>query len=53
MVEVSGGTLFRGPALGSWEHVHDQEYDVAQLRPECKNSLREADSPHKLGEPWV
>jgi hypothetical protein len=28
MTEVSGGTLFRGPALGSWEHVRDQEYSA-------------------------
>ncbi len=26
MEEVSGGTLFRGDALGSWEHLRDQEY---------------------------
>jgi hypothetical protein len=28
MVEVSGGTLFRSDALGSWEHVRDQEYSA-------------------------
>jgi len=28
MVEVSGGTLFRGPALGSWEHTTDQQYSA-------------------------
>ena len=26
MEEVSGGSLFRSDALGSWEHVRDQEY---------------------------
>ena len=26
MEEVGGATLFRGDALGSWEHVRDQEY---------------------------
>jgi hypothetical protein len=26
MEEVSGGNLFRGDALGSWEHLRDQEY---------------------------
>jgi hypothetical protein len=26
MEEVSGGTLLRGDALGSWEHLRDQEY---------------------------
>jgi hypothetical protein len=26
MTEVSGGTLFRSAALGSWEHARDQEY---------------------------
>jgi hypothetical protein len=28
MTEVSGGTLFRSAALGSWEHVRDQEYSA-------------------------
>jgi hypothetical protein len=28
MEEVSGGTLFRSDALGSWEHVRDQEYSA-------------------------
>jgi hypothetical protein len=26
MEEVSGGTLYRSDALGSWEHLRDQEY---------------------------
>ena len=26
MEEVSGGTLFRSDALGSWEHVRDHQY---------------------------
>ena len=26
MTEVSGGTLFRSVALGSWEHARDQQY---------------------------
>jgi hypothetical protein len=26
MEEVSGGLFFRGDALGSWEHLRDQEY---------------------------
>ncbi len=26
MEEVSGGTLFRGDALGVWEHLRDQQY---------------------------
>jgi hypothetical protein len=28
IVEVSGGALFRGPALGTWEHLRDQEYSA-------------------------
>jgi hypothetical protein len=28
MEEVSGGTLYRGPALGLWEHVRDQQYSA-------------------------
>jgi hypothetical protein len=28
MEEMSGGTLFRSDALGSWEHVRDQEYSA-------------------------
>ena len=28
MSEVSGGTLYRSDALGTWEHVRDQEYSA-------------------------
>jgi hypothetical protein len=28
MEEVSGGSLFRGDALGSWEHVRNNEYSA-------------------------
>jgi hypothetical protein len=32
MEEVSGGTLFRSDALGSWAHVRDQEYPATGAR---------------------